>query len=354
MPEPVGNPRSAVRGRRLVAGGVLGAALVLGAAAPAWAEEVPAGVPGVARPQCVVADPQLPEISGLAVDRERMFAINDGGDQLAVHVLDAACSVVDVRTAPVDPFDPEDLALAPDGTLWIADVGDNRGERPTVALFALRPDGATEVYRLAYPDGPHDAEALLLAPDGTPYLVTKEVLGASAVYRPVSDLVAGGTVGLGKVTTVNFTLTGTDGGPVGRAGQLMVTGGAVSADGRLLALRTYTDAYVWSLSGSDVVAALAREPVRVALPAAPQGEAISFAGDHRQLLVAGEGLPSEITVVPTGEQLAPAAASGTADPAAASPLTALDPAGSPLGAGLIAAAVATLVVWLGGKFRRGV
>ena len=83
-----------------------------------------------------------------------------------------------------------------------------------MALLALRPDGTTGVYRLSYPDGPHDAEALLLAPDGTPYLVTKEVLGASKVYRPASALVDGGTVALAEVAAVNVTLTGTPGGPV--------------------------------------------------------------------------------------------------------------------------------------------
>ena len=39
----------------------------------------------------------------------------------------------------------------------------------------------------------------------------------------------------------------------------MATGGAVSPDGRLLALRTYTDAYVWPLQGSDVAARAGRD-----------------------------------------------------------------------------------------------
>jgi hypothetical protein len=177
--------------------------------------------------------------------------------RLSVFLLDAACQVIDVHTAAVDPYDPEDLAVAADGTVWLADTGDNDAIRTTVALIALRPDGSTSIYRLTYPDGPHDAEALLLAPDGTPYLVTKELLGASGVYGPMSALVDGGTVAAVKVAAVNVTFTGTAGGPVGQAGQLLVTGGAVARDGSALALRTYTDAYVWPLVGSDVPAALA-------------------------------------------------------------------------------------------------
>jgi hypothetical protein len=129
----------------------------------------------------------------------------------------------------------------------------------------------------------------------------------------------------------------------------MVTGGAVSADGTLIALRTYTDAYVWSLTGSDVPKALAAKPVRIALPPAPQGEAISFAADSRQLVVAGEGLPGDITVIPPAAGLTPVASTGAAAAAASTG----GHAGVPtITAAVIAAVVATLVVWITGKFRR--
>jgi len=337
----------------LTAGASLGAALVLGSAAPALAEEAAAPVPPEAAPvtRCEISDPRLAELSGLVEVGDQLLAVNDGGDQVAVHLLDAACQVVDVHTAAVDPYDPEDMALGSDGTVWLADTGDNNGTRPTVALIALRTDGTTGIFRLSYPDGPHDAEALLLAPDGTPYLVTKEVLGASKVYRPAAALVDGGTVALAEVAAVNLTLTGTPGGPVGRAGQLLITGGAVSGDGTRLALRTYTDAYVWPLTGSDIPAALAAAPVRVALPESPQGEAISFTADNQQLVVASEGLPSSLTVVPL--PAAATAAAGTAALGDLPSLTDLTRSGlSPITSGVIAALVATVVVWIMGLLRR--
>ena len=337
----------------LTAGASLGAALVLGSAAPALAEEAAAPVPPEAAPvtRCEISDPRLAELSGLVEVGDQLLAVNDGGDQVAVHLLDAACQVVDVHTAAVDPYDPEDMALGADGTVWLADTGDNNANRPTVALIALRTDGTTGVFRLSYPDGPHDAEALLLAPDGTPYLVTKEVLGASKVYRPAAALVDGGTVALAEVAAVNLTLTGTPGGPVGRAGQLLITGGAVSGDGTRLARRTYTDAYVWPLTGSDIPAALAAAPVRVALPESPQGEAISFTADNQQLVVASEGLPSSLTVVPL--PAAATAAAGTAALGDLPSLTDLTRSGlSPITSGVIAALVATVVVWIMGLLRR--
>ncbi|MGY1635899.1 hypothetical protein ACI78V_04505 [Geodermatophilus sp. SYSU D00742] len=351
MPELAGHPRSGAAGRRLGAGAALAMTLVLAAAPPASAED---SAPPAPTTQCQITDPRLPELSGLVVVGDRMLAINDGGQQLDVFVLDATCQVLTVRSAPMDPYDPEDLAVGADGTVWLADTGDNQGTRETVALIALRPDGSTAVHRLTYPDGPRDVEALLLAPDGTPYLVSKEVLGASAVYRPVTALVESGTVALTEVGGVEFTLTGTTGGPVGRAGQLMVTGGAVSADGSRLALRTYTDAYVWPLSGSDVAGAFAAEPVRLALPDAPQGEAISFTADGNGVVVAGEGVPSDVTVVPIPEAPvgAGAAAPASADDGLPGLLTASD-GGIPLvPTAVVAAVIATALVWVGGKLRR--
>ena len=347
MPEPAGRPRSGARGRRLATGTGLALTLALGPALPASAAPVDPVAPTT---RCQLTDPRLPEVSGLVEVGDRMLVHNDGGDSLDVYVLDGTCAVVTVRSAAVDPYDPEDMALAADGTVWLADTGDNNGTRTTVALLALHADGSSSVYRLAYPDGPRDVEALLLAPDGTPYLVTKEVLGASEVYRPVSALVEDGTVGLTEVGGVGFVLTGTTGGPVGRAGQLMVTGGAVSADERWIALRTYTDAYVWPLTGSDVATALAGEPRRVALPEAAQGEAISFTGDSAALVVAGEGLGSDVTVVPLPAAAAPSSPTAAGD--MVDGLLSGDDGPLPVTAALAAAVVAGVLVWLGAKLLR--
>ena len=107
---------------------------------------------------------------------------------------------------------------------------------------------------------------------------------------------------------MNLTLTGTPGGPVGRAGQLLITGGAVSGDGSRLALRTYTDAYVWPLAGSDVPGALAAPPVRVRCRSRRRARRSASAPTASTSLVASEGLPSDLTVVPLPAAVAAAAA----------------------------------------------
>ncbi|MGH3914730.1 MAG: hypothetical protein ACRDTC_15180 [Pseudonocardiaceae bacterium] len=256
------------------------------------AAPLPAGAALEVRDLCTPADPALAELSGLAADGRRWFAVSDGGTSLRVLVLDPAdCSVLDRITADVDPYDVEDLALAGDGALWLADTGDNGRDRDTVALHRLTRQGDTSLYRLTYPEGPHDVEALLLDHADVPYLVTKE-LGAARVYRPTGELTEAAPTALEQVATLRIELTDTPGGPVGNTGSMLITGGAVSADRRLVALRTYTDAYLFPAPGGDVVAALAATPTRLPLPAEPQGEALALTPDGTLLSgseSAGEG-----------------------------------------------------------------
>jgi hypothetical protein len=274
------------------------AVLVVPRTGLARAADVPAP-----EPVCSISDERLAELSGLAADGEHYYAVNDGGTQVEVVVLGTDCGVQRVITAPTDPYDVEDLALAADGTLWLADTGDNSKRRDTVALHAVTGDGASTLYRLTYPDGQHDAEALLLDSSGTPYIITKDVLGEAEVYRPVSELSSPGPTALEHVGSLEFDTTDTSGGPVGRIGSLLVTGAATGHDGNVVALRTYTDAYLYPVPNGDVLAALRTNPVRVPLPGEPQGEAIAFTPDGR-LLSAGEGLGEPIRAITGAVDLA--------------------------------------------------
>ena len=326
---------------------VVAAALATAGPAATTALAQPIPTPSVPITQCTVQDNRLTELSGLAADAEFRYAINDGGRRLQVIVLRKDCTVQRVITAAVDPLDVEDLALGSDGRLWLADIGDNDRQRETVALHVLAQNGAPELHRLTYPDGPHDAEALLLDRDGTPYLITKETLGSSGVYRPVGPMATPGPRPLELVTRVRFARTDTPGGPVGAIGSMLVTGGASSADGSVVALRTYTDAYLFAVPAGDLVAALGREPVRVPLPNEPQGEAIAFAPDGT-LLSASERRdagPQPIRAVPGAATLVATSSTATSSgPTAAQP----QPAGpSQPGRGSLAGWQAVLIAVLG-------
>lgn len=329
---------------------------------PAALVQPRAPTPSAPVAQCTVRDDRLAELSGLAADAEFRYATSDGGRRLQVIVLRKDCTVQRVITAAVDPFDIEDLALGSDGRLWLADIGDNDRRRETVALHVLAPTGAPTLHRLTYPDGPHDAEALLMDRNGTPYLVTKETLGDSGVYRPVGPMATPGPTPLELVTRVRLGRTDTPGGPVGPIGSTLVTGGASSADGSVVALRTYTDAYLFAVPDGDLVAALGRQPVRVPLPNEPQGEAIAFE-PYGALLSASERRdagPQPIRAVPGAAALVTASnsasnpasnaepSSGTPNPAPPGSAPSAQPAGtSQPGRGPLADWQAVLIAVLG-------
>jgi hypothetical protein len=249
--------------------------------------------------RCKLNVKNIGELSGLASDGTKMYATNDGGTKLTVSVLSKDCKVERTVTNKTDPFDVEDMARTKDGTLWLADTGDNGKKRDTVALHALTPDGKAKLYRLSYPDGQHDAEALLMDKNGVPFLVTKEPFGPAQVFKPEGPLASPGPVKLTNVGALDFKTTETTGGPTSiphAIATILVTGGAVSDDGTVVALRTYTDAYLYSAPDGDIAAALRREPVRVPLPDEPQGETIAFEPDGT-LLTGSEGVGQPIRAI---------------------------------------------------------
>jgi hypothetical protein len=289
--------------------------------------------------RCPLDDPRLAELSGLVADGGGLWAMADGGRRVQVHRLDPnGCGVVDTRTADIDPVDPEDLARGADGTLWVGDIGDNGLRRDTVAVIEIPVDGPARLHRLTYPDGPHDAEALLVDAAGRPIVVAKDA-GPAGVYRTEAPPDGVGPTPLLRVGQVTLPPSDTVGGPLAGLGSRLVTGAAASADGRVVALRSYTDAWLYRVpADGDLVAALTGRPVRVPLPGEPQGEAITF--EPSGTLVSGSetrgGAPGEIRTVAEAAGLVADDPTGSGqpvpDPSAPAPTAAPDAAGADVAA----------------------
>ncbi|WP_213571744.1 hypothetical protein [Rhodococcus sp. USK13] len=266
--------------------------------------------PHTVDPGSIPDEASLDELSGLVSVKGRSYAVGDSGSDRAVADLDGSCGVTGWLSVPVDPYDVEDLATGPDGRLWLADIGDNGRRRETVALIGMdRATGAGQLHRLTYPDGAHDAETVLVQRDGTPLIVTKEVFGPGIVYRPaggvsVDALASPGPTPLERVGSLDVAEPNGAGNATTGAGttapavySTMFTGGAVSADGTVAAVRSYTDVFLFAAPDGDVAAALAAGPtVRVHLPAQPQGEAVAFTEDG-DLLIASEARDGPIPPV---------------------------------------------------------
>jgi hypothetical protein len=268
-----------------------------------------------------VDDQRLVELSGLVATDSGYVSVNDSNDDstaMRIFFLDRQCKFQRSIGYPRQARDPEDLAVAPDGAIWVADIGDNSptgpNHRTTIALWRLAPGGNSEpvIYRLTYPDGAHDAEALVFNSNGTPVIVTKEVSGSSGVYVPKGQLQPNTNTGveLTKVGQFKPLRTGTP-GFLAVVGQGLVTGGANAPDFKRVALRTYSDAYEWDAPDGDVVKAITTGTPRVTpLPDEPQGESIAYARDGKSFLTISDvqqGATRMLRYTPSSATAKPAA-----------------------------------------------
>jgi hypothetical protein len=172
----------------------------------------------------------------------------------------------------------------------VADVGDNDNVRTSVAIWQIPSGNSTAtIYRMTYPDGKHDAEAMLFDKDDKPIIITKEA-GKAGLYRPTSALEANTRPGvpMEKVGEFSPQRTGTS-NPLLAVGNTPVTGAAKSPDGSKVVLRTYSDAYEFDVPDGDIVKAITTGTPRITpLPDEPQGESITYSADGKNFVTVSE------------------------------------------------------------------
>ncbi len=246
-----------------------------------------------------IRDPRVVESSGLATGLalpEVLWTVNDSGDRPRVYGIGPDGSTVatlTLRGARARDWEAVAVSPRPGGGawLWIGDIGDNQSSWPTVRVYrVVEPSalGARDVswqaYELRYPDGPRDAEALLVDPrDGRLYVVSKRVQGA-AVYRAPTEL---------RQDRVNVLERVASAPP-------LVTDGSFAPDGSV-ALRDYLQAFLAPQLGAKAG--------RLALPLQPQGESLTWAEDGDALIVGSEGRNSVVWRVPVPSMARPTASS---------------------------------------------
>ena len=240
---------------------------------------------------------ELRESSGLGISRTHPGVIwthNDSGDRPRFYAIDSTATLLatfDVEGAGARDW--EAMELGPcfpprnGSCLYIADFGDNDFARDFVTIYVIEePDpveGDGEVTVLgsvafAYPDGPHDAEALAMTANGDLLVVTKERSGTPWLFQISAEEVASAvgraeplTLALGRRLPIEL-----------KSWRDQTTGASLNWTGDVLAVRTYSQIYFfrWPISA---------EPEQVAKPCflgdlARQGEAIVFREDGRLLL----------------------------------------------------------------------
>jgi hypothetical protein len=248
--------------------------------------------------------PEITEASGLAVSAKNpgtLWINNDSGDTARLFAVGPDGALQGIY--PIEgtsAIDWEDLALGPgpqakSSYLYAADIGDNGAARPNVVVYRVPEpkvvaDGGThpltgaETLTLTYPDGAHDAEALMVDPrSGEIFIVVKNLArgGPAGVYRAPGDLAGASTTALTKVGEVALPRLPFLGA---------ATAADIAADRKAVGIRTYGGVFLWPLRPKQTVAqALAGKPCRGPVPFEGQGEALGIQPDDLGYFTVAEG-----------------------------------------------------------------
>jgi hypothetical protein len=243
-----------------------------------------------------LAAPRLREGSGLAATaRPGVFwTHNDSGDEPVLYTTDSAGRDLGrIRVRGASAVDWEDIdagpcVVVPGRCLYIGDIGDNAGRRPQVTVYrvieptppadhtdTLRAVDVLDTFVIRYPDGPRDAESVIVTPDGLLLLVSKPRQGRPQLYWASVRRSGRVTMTAGAVLPIATSV------PRGR----LVTGGAISPDGRWVVLRTYVSLHFFVREGATTLRALTR-PEGIPIPyVETQGEGVTFDGPDRLVLI---------------------------------------------------------------------
>lgn len=225
--------------------------------------------------------PGLDEVSGCvasSINKDVLWVHNDSGDDAVVYAMSAkgkllcAVSIDNGRNR-----DWEDVAIGPGpdkgkSYLYIGDIGDNEGNTSAVTVYRIAEPPldslcktmtlSADIIEMKYPDGPRDAEALIVDPiSNDMYIITKRER-KSRVYKLSAPFNTRKINMLTFVTELPFSLT---------------TAADISHSGKSVIVKNYVYAYGWERKDRESLASLfKRKPTVLPYMPEPQGEAVCF------------------------------------------------------------------------------
>lgn len=248
----------------------------------------------------------LDESSGLAAshrNRGLLWTLNsDPQDQILFCVRSdgSHCGAWELEVA--QEGDWEAIAIGP-GTrsghpyVYIGDVGDNSSSRTEVVVYRIpepevepRDEASSESQparsvpveelRMTYPDGPHDAETLMVHPrSGDIYLVTKHE-SLARVYKATPPPTFAGSVSLEQLTSIRSEA---------------ITDGSISPDGRRVILCTKVRGYELLLPRSEGFDSIWEQEITpVTLVPGEEREGCAYQLDGDAILMTSEGLHTQL------------------------------------------------------------
>lgn len=254
-----------------------------------------------------VAAPNLVEASGLAASRRNagvIWANNDSGDSARLFALNADGTHLGIYNfSGATATDWEDIAIGsginPElDYLYVGDIGDNLNIRSTIKVYRVAeptvsarqsPTTVTltgvQTITLAYPDGPRDAETLMVDTNGDIYIVSKRVTAQGRVYRAPYPQATSGTITMQFVAQLPWGAVNGNGG---------ATGGDISADGSAIIVRRLSGfspaATLWRRApGTNLWDAFSSAGCNLTFVAERQGEAVCFLPSSLSFCTLSEG-----------------------------------------------------------------
>jgi len=238
------------------------------------------------------------------------FTINDSGNEPKLFALDTTGADRGVwRVLNATNVDWESAAVGPCATgaptescVYIGDTGDNQARLPFRVIYRTREPEAdgrrdtlrADALRYTYSDGPHDVEAMYVAPNGDIILITKRpLIGRDRRLRPalVFALAAPDWTSAGTSRTVEARLI--DSLPIvpGSTALRTITDGALSPDARHLAVRTYAQVYIFATDTATgrVNHAVPPRVCNIAELGEELGEGVTWADARGRLVLTSEG-----------------------------------------------------------------
>jgi hypothetical protein len=225
-----------------------------------------------------------------------LWSHNDSGEPVVFALSSAGAVSGRVRVSGAKVVDWEAVAVGtcPQGScLYVADIGDNTARRRAITIYRTREPapGETvtapvEALHATYPDGPQDAEAFLLLPDGVMLIVSKGDTGPVVLYRFPAPFQNGATVPLQRVVLLVPA--------AGKGKRALVdkpdriTDAAASPDGRWVVLRTNRALRFYDAREFAAGRVRAVSQYDVASLGEPQGEGVALSANGAVWL-AGEG-----------------------------------------------------------------
>jgi len=236
------------------------------------------------------------EASGIVASRKSpgvLWVHNDSGDSPRIFAIDAKGGLLGVyQVEKAHLQDWEDIAIGPgpdpnQDYLYIGDIGDNRAKRHSVIVYrvaepkvdpnhpvAYAKIGPAEAIELEYPDGPKDAETLMVDPwNGDIYIISKRDL-FSKVYRAAYPQCTKSKTAMVHVAILPWGLA---------------VGGDISPDGSLVIVRGPFNASIWQRAkGQELPQAFRGPELKLSLLFELQGEGVCFDSRGQGFFTVGE------------------------------------------------------------------